>query len=162
MLNAKVGAPEDAWVKGQPAWSVGFFGLGFEKDVNDQNALYGVLGKTIPGLGSAQFGAYYGLNEGLLPFGADGADERFGLLAGMFRRPSTCRSSTGLSSHLGYPVRAQRAGSHGRRGLFLCHAFGRPGHGSGLLFRAGTCNPVDRAGWSLQLDVDLDFRPGGQ
>src|SRR5262245_61568082 len=30
VFNAKVGAPEDAYFRGQPAWSFGIYGVGFE------------------------------------------------------------------------------------------------------------------------------------
>jgi hypothetical protein len=81
VLNAKVGAPEDVYFKGQPAWSAGIYEMGFEKDVNDQNAIYATIGKTLPRIGTASVGGYYGLNEKLF-LSAGGQSARSGLLAG--------------------------------------------------------------------------------
>jgi hypothetical protein len=81
VLHGKVGAPEDAWFQGQPAWSAGIFGVGFEEDVNDQNVLYGMLGRTFPRLGVLQLGGYYALNEDLFR-SSSGETERAGVLAG--------------------------------------------------------------------------------
>ncbi len=83
VLNAKVGAPEDVYFHNQPAWSFGIFGVGFEENVNDQNALYFMLGKTLPKVGMPEIGVYYGLNEDLF-LSASGEDERFGVLAGWY------------------------------------------------------------------------------
>jgi hypothetical protein len=83
VLNAKVGAPEDVYFKGQPAWSFGIFGVGFEEDVNDQDALHFMLGKTLPHVGMPEIGFYYGLNEDLFR-SSSGEDERFGLMAGWY------------------------------------------------------------------------------
>lgn len=80
VLNGKVGAPEDTYFKGQPAWSLGVFGAGLKKDFNDQNALYAMLGKTLS-VGSVAVGGYYGLNKDLF-LSASGSEERSGLLAG--------------------------------------------------------------------------------
>ena len=81
VLNAKVGAPEDTYFKGQPGWSVGIFGVGFKKDFNDQNVLHAMIGKTLPQVGAVSIGGYYALNEDLF-LSADGKEERSGLMAG--------------------------------------------------------------------------------
>jgi hypothetical protein len=81
VLNGKVGAPEDTYFKGQPGWSFGIYGVGLESHFNDQNALYGVLGKTFPKLGALSVGGYYGLNEDLFR-SSTGEEQRSGLLAG--------------------------------------------------------------------------------
>jgi hypothetical protein len=83
VLNGKIGAPEDVYFKGQPAWSVGFFGVGLKKGVNDQNALYAMFGKTFPRVGIAQIGAYHGLNAKLFRSSA-GDEVPSGLLAGWY------------------------------------------------------------------------------
>lgn len=156
VLNGKIGSPEDAWFKGQPAWSVGVFGVGFETDVNDQNALYGVLGRTIPGLGSAQLGVYYGLNERLFR-SADGHDARLGLLAG-YVSPAV---DVPVIDKLVFTWDVQ-SGSH---------ALGATGGGAYLYITPAVdllTGPVfffekdlQPGGaswmWSLQLDVDLDL-----
>jgi hypothetical protein len=81
VLNAKIGAPEDVYFHGQPAWSFGIYGVGFEKDVNDANALHFMLGKTLAHVGTPSLGVYYGLNEDLFR-SLQGGDERFGIMAG--------------------------------------------------------------------------------
>jgi hypothetical protein len=81
VLNAKVGAPEDTYFKGQPGWSFGIFGAGLKKGFNDQNVLGAMIGKTLPRFGAASIGGYYALNEELF-HSADGSEERSGLMAG--------------------------------------------------------------------------------
>ena len=81
VLNAKVGAPEDTYFKGQPGWSFGMFGAGLKKGFNDQNVLGAVIGKTLPHVGVASVGGYYALNDDLF-HSADGSVERSGLMAG--------------------------------------------------------------------------------
>lgn len=83
VLNAKFGAPEDVYFRGQPAWSLGIFGVGFEENVTDQNVLHAMVGKTFPYVGSLQVGAYYALNKNLFR-SSDGDDQRMGLMAGWF------------------------------------------------------------------------------
>jgi hypothetical protein len=82
LLNAKVGAPEDVYFKGCPAWSAGIYSAGFEKDVTDYNVLHGMIGKTFP-LGMVSVGGYYGLNENLFR-SSEGEDQRGGFMAGWF------------------------------------------------------------------------------
>lgn len=161
VLNAKLGAPEDAWFKGQPAWSVGFFGLGFEKDVNDQNALYGVLGKTIPGLGSAQFGAYYGLNERLFR-SADGADERFGLLAGYVSPAIDVPVIDRIVFTWDIQSGHNALGATGGGAYFYVTPSVDLLTGPVFFFERDLQPGGSSWMWSLQLDVDLDLRPGGQ
>jgi hypothetical protein len=57
-FNAKVGAPEDTLFKGAPALQIGIFNVGPKEDVTDQNIVYGVIGKTIPGVGRLSAGPY--------------------------------------------------------------------------------------------------------
>lgn len=59
-FNAKIGVPEEAFFSWQPTLQVGVFNVGTESDVTDQNVLYAVLGKTIPGLGRLSVGPYLG------------------------------------------------------------------------------------------------------
>lgn len=81
VLNAKIGAPEDTYFRGQPAWSAGIFGVGFKEGFNDQNVLHVMLGKTWPSIGSLSLGGYYALNEALVR-SASGGEERTGFMAG--------------------------------------------------------------------------------
>jgi hypothetical protein len=81
VLNAKVGAAEDQYFKGQPGWSVGIFGAGLKAGFNDQNVLGAVIGKTLPRIGALSLGGYYALNDDLVR-SADGGEARSGLLAG--------------------------------------------------------------------------------
>jgi hypothetical protein len=59
-FNAKLGAPENALFQGAPALQVGIFNVGTTKDVTDQNIVYAVIGKTIPGVGRLSAGPYSG------------------------------------------------------------------------------------------------------
>lgn len=81
LLNAKVGGPEGALFGGSPAWSAGFYNVGFEEDVTDYNVFHAVIGKTFPRVGTLSVGGYYGLNEDLFRSSA-GSLEQGGLMAG--------------------------------------------------------------------------------
>jgi len=59
-FNAKLGTPEDALFKGSPTVQLGIFNVGTKKDVTNQNVVYGVIGKTIPGVGRLSVGPYIG------------------------------------------------------------------------------------------------------
>lgn len=58
VLNAKVGGPEDGLFRGQPSWSVGAYGVGFEEGVTDAHILYGIVGRALPVVGSLWAGGY--------------------------------------------------------------------------------------------------------
>jgi len=81
LLNAKVGAPEDAYFEGSPAWSAGIFAAGFEENVTDYNILHAMVGKTFPRVGMLSIGGYYGLNRDLF-LSSDGSEQRTGVMAG--------------------------------------------------------------------------------
>ena len=161
VLNAKVGAPEGASFKGAPAWSAGIFGVGFEKNVNDQNVVYAMLGKTFPSVGILQIGAYHALNEVLFRSAA-GGDQRSGLLAGWYsptlKAPhldklllawdlQTGRSVLGATGGGAYfyftPAIDLLTGP-----VFFLEKDLQPGGSSWM--------------WALQLDVDLDLLSGGK
>ncbi len=158
VFNAKVGAPEDANFKRQPAWSLGIFGAGLRKDVNDQNELYAVIGKTTP-LGMAQVGAYYGTNEKLFRSAA-GDEARSGLLAGWTSRDVRVPRLNKLV--LAWDIQTGH------------NALGATGGGTYLYFTPAVdllIGPVyffekelqpggSRWMWSMQLDVDLDLVSG--
>ena len=86
LLNAKVGAPEDVWFKGSPAWSAGILGVGLQSGVTNYDVLHVMLGKTVPRVGALSLGGYYGLTEGLFRSSA-GEERRSGLMAGWTSLP---------------------------------------------------------------------------
>ena len=65
-VNAKIGAPEGTLFKGAPALQVGIFNVGTTKDVTNQDIVYGVIGKTIPGVGRLTAGPYSGNGKALV------------------------------------------------------------------------------------------------
>lgn len=161
VLNAKLGAPEDVYFKGQPAWSFGVFGAGTRHDVNDQNILYAMLGKTLPYVGALQAGAYYGGNAALFR-APDGSESRSGVLAGWVSPAiavphldkvvltwdlQTGRNVLGATGGGAYayftPAVALLTGP-----VFFFEKELQPGGTSWL--------------WSLQLDVDLDLLGGSK
>lgn len=83
LLNAKLGAPENAYFEGSPGWSAGIYSAGFEEDVTDYSILDAMVGKTFPKVGSLSVGGYYGLNRDLF-LSSTGADQRAGVMAGWF------------------------------------------------------------------------------
>lgn len=60
LFNAKIGAPEGALFAGAPALQLGIINAGTKKDVTDYDIVYGVIGKTIPGVGRLSAGPYVG------------------------------------------------------------------------------------------------------
>ena len=64
-LNARIGVPENAFLKWSPSIAAGILGLGIKQGVTDQNVGYVAVGKTIPVVGRLFVGGYYG-NDKLL------------------------------------------------------------------------------------------------
>jgi hypothetical protein len=62
LFNAKIGTPEDAWFKGQPALQVGTFLVGRKTNTarSDYDIVYGVVGKTLGPIGRFSIGPYFG------------------------------------------------------------------------------------------------------
>jgi peptidoglycan hydrolase-like protein with peptidoglycan-binding domain len=78
-FNAKIGAPEDVLFKYSPALQVGIYGVGTKSKVTDYNIIYGVIGKSIPGVGRLSAGPYMG-NKDLLINKANGEKENSGFM----------------------------------------------------------------------------------
>jgi hypothetical protein len=157
LLNAKIGAPEGAYFKGSPGWSIGIFGVGFEEDVTDYNALHVMLGETFPYIGTLSAGVYYGLNPDLFR-SPEGDKAQFGVMASW------------VSPAIDLPVLEK---------LYLiwdvqtgANAFGATGGGLAIYFTPAIdliTGPVfffekdvqpGRSAfmWSVQLDIDIDFK----
>jgi len=92
-FNAKIGAPENALFKGAPALQIGIFNVGTKKDVTDQNIVYGVIGKTIPGVGRLSAGPYIGNSKVLV--NANGEKENTGYMVAFDRGFMTVKDSAG-------------------------------------------------------------------
>lgn len=82
-FNAKIGAPEGALFSGAPALQVGIVNAGTKQDVTDYNIVYGVIGKTIPGIGRLSVGPYVGNSKLLV--NAQGEKENDGFMVGFDR-----------------------------------------------------------------------------
>jgi hypothetical protein len=82
-FNAKIGVPEDAFFSGQPTLQIGVFNVGTKSDVTNQNILYGVIGKSIPGIGRLSVGPYIGNKKVLVD--KDGEKENVGFMAAFDR-----------------------------------------------------------------------------
>jgi hypothetical protein len=59
-FNAKLGVPEDAFFKYQPAIAVGGFDFGTKKDVTTYNVGYALIAKTLPLVGRLSAGGFKG------------------------------------------------------------------------------------------------------
>ncbi|MDO8747071.1 MAG: hypothetical protein Q7J70_05355 [Thermodesulfovibrionales bacterium] len=70
-FNAKIGTPEDSLFKGSPTLQIGIFNVGTKNNVTNQNTLYGVIGKTIPGVGRLSAGPYIGNKKVLVDKNGD-------------------------------------------------------------------------------------------
>ena len=158
VFNAKVGAPEDVYFVGQPAWSLGIFGVGLEGGLTNQNALSLMVGKTLPYVGVLNVGGYYGLN-GALFRSADGDSARIGLMAAWIS-PSI---EVPLVDHIGLMWDIQTGEN----------AMGATGGGLSVYFTPAIAlltGPVffferelQPGGtswlWSVQIDIDVDLAP---
>lgn len=70
-FNAKIGAPEDVLFKGSPTLQLGIFNVGTKNNVTNQNIVFGVIGKTIPGIGRISAGPYIGNKKVLIDKNGD-------------------------------------------------------------------------------------------
>ena len=59
-FNFKLGVPEDAFFKNQPAIAVGGFDFGTVKDATTYNVSYGLIAKTLPIVGRLSVGGFKG------------------------------------------------------------------------------------------------------
>jgi hypothetical protein len=160
-LNAKLALPENSFGDWQPGLSAGVYGVGFEKDVSDFDVLHAEVGKTLPYVGTLVVGGYYGLNEKLL-VSSKGRKEQAGLLAA-WTSPEVVLGLSGLNK-INFSADVQTGKN----------LFGAAGAGIGLYFTPSISiltGPVwflDSAlfkntygtafMWSVQLDIDIDFR----
>lgn len=82
-FNAKIGSPEEALFKGSPALYLGIFNVGTKNNVTNQNVVFGVIGKTIPGIGRLSVGPYIGNKKVLVD--KDGNKENTGIMVAFDR-----------------------------------------------------------------------------
>jgi hypothetical protein len=81
-FHAKVGTPEDAFFKWQPALALGIYNVGVKKDATTQDISYALLGRTIPKAGRFSFGYFYANhNVNLFPGNYSGSVSNHGFLA---------------------------------------------------------------------------------
>ncbi len=161
VLNAKVGAPEDTYFKGQPGWSVGIFGAGLKKGFNDQNVLYAMIGKSLSHAGVASIGGYYALNKDLF-HSADGREARSGLLAGWMspsiHAPRIDKIVFAWDIQTGKNVLGATGG-----GAYLYFAPAVDLLVGPVFFFEDELQPAgSKSLWTVQLDVDLDLLAGGK
>jgi hypothetical protein len=156
VINAKVGAPEDVYWKGQPGWSAGIAGVGFKENVNNANMLYAMLGKTFPSIGFPTFGVYYGLNEDLWR-SSEGDDERFGIMAG-WTSPSI---DVPLIDKIAFCWDIQTGHSAAGATGAAVYAYFTPAisleTGPVFFFEKELQPGGSEWMWSMQLDIDLDL-----
>ncbi len=77
-FNAKLGTPEDSLFKWSPALNIGIFNVGTKKDVTNQNIVFGLVGKTIPVIGTRLFaGPYIGNGKALVDRRGDRENKGF-------------------------------------------------------------------------------------
>jgi hypothetical protein len=155
LLNAKLGAAENAYFQGSPGWSAGIFGLGFKKDVTDYNVLHAMVGKTFP-VGSLAAGGYYGLNEKLLR-SSSGEQQRSGVMASWFspviRAPKLEKVNLCWDVQSGKNVLGATGG-----GLYLYFTPSVDLLVGPVYFFDRDLQPGrSRWMWSMQFDADLDW-----
>jgi hypothetical protein len=160
VLNAKVGAPEDVYFKGQPGWSAGIAGVGFKENVNNANMLYFMLGKTFPSIGFPSLGVYYGLNQDLWR-SSEGDDERFGIMAGWTSPTIDVSILDKIAFCWDIQTGHSAAGATGA----AIYAYFTPAisleTGPVFFFEKELQPGGSEWMWSMQLDVDLDLHSHG-
>lgn len=160
VLHGKIGAPEDIYFTGQPAWSAGIFGVGFEEDVNDQNVLYAMIGKTLPYVGLPQIGIYYALNADLFR-SAEGEEARVGLLAGWFSPAIDVPLIDKIVLAWDIQTGANVLGATGGGIYFYLTPAIDLLTGPVFFFEKRLQPGMSSWLWTLQLDVDVDLLAGG-
>lgn len=137
-FNGKLGAPQDVYFRGQPAWSAGIYNASVESDVTDYNVAYAVLGYGLPWFGTLAVGGYLGLSDTLLVDRA-GDEATSGLLAS-YTSPSVALGAAGVGLGLYFtPAVALVTGP-----VFFFEPEVQPGASDWM--------------WTAQLDVDRDLR----
>jgi hypothetical protein len=166
-LNAKLGIPENTFAPWQPGISFGIQNVGFAKDYSDFNHLHAEIGKTFAPVGTFVVGGYYGLNEKLYVGSAlddqgNPKTQRAGFMAS-YTSPDINVGVPGLNK-----VNFVADYSSGN------NIFGAYGGGIGLYFTPAIdvltgpvfFNDKNLAKatfgadfmWTVQLDVDIEFR----
>lgn len=92
-FNAKIGTPEDALFKGSPTLQLGIFNMGTKKNVTNQNIVFGVIGKTIDGIGRISAGPYVGNKKVLVD--KNGNKENTGIMVAFDRGFLPVKDSAG-------------------------------------------------------------------
>lgn len=156
VLNGKIGSPENGAFPGQPAWSVGIYGVGFRENLNDQNILYAMLGRTFQGFGTAQIGAWYGLNRDLFR-DTGGEDARVGLLAGWLSPSIALPPFDHLTLAWDLQTGENAVGATGGGPYVYFTPDVALGTGPVWFFEPDMQPGGARWMWTLQLDVDIDF-----
>jgi hypothetical protein len=157
-LNAKLGLVEGATGPWQPGLAIGIYGVGFEPGVTDADVLTVVVGKTLSRVGMVSLGGYYSINDDFLADAA-GAAARAGWLASWQSLPV----DVPLLDHLEFVADVQTGDSALGAGGLGIYAYFSPAVALGM-GPVGFFTPELQPGgaswlWSMQLDIDLDFRP---
>ncbi len=151
--NAKLGIPEDAFFKGQPAVAVGCFYIGTQPNVTDFDVTYLNIGKTIPIIGRLFVGGYTANKS--VEEGTDGVDQ--GITVAWDKSFLPAKSAGGVD-YTRLTVCADLATGN--------NAYGAWGFGASYNFNenisilTGPFFPTDEAingkwKWSTQLDVNF-------
>jgi hypothetical protein len=92
-FNVKLGVPEGALFRSSPTVQVGLFNVGTKKNATNQQVLFGVIGRTFPGIGRLSFGPYVG-NGDVLRNG-QGQKQNSGVMIAFDRGFWTVRTAEG-------------------------------------------------------------------
>ena len=145
-LNAKIGVPEGILAAWFPAIVIGGFGFGFQKNVTDNNILYGMIGKTFPVIGRLEAG-YYSGNSKLLVDVPTGKIDNTGLLL------SWDRQMTEVSENLWLAIDYQ-----GGRSTFGALSYGFSWSFSknvSVIFARDIFNADIPSALTMQLDINI-------
>ena len=163
-LNAKLGIPEGAFGIWFPGITTGVLGIGFVKGVSDYDAWHAEVGKTFiingHSIGTLAAGAYYGLGDKATWAGSDGTVRRAGFI-GSYTSPDIMINRPGLNkiNFMGDVQTGKNAVGGGgvAIGLFFTPAIDIL---TGPVFFFDRDKQPGRSLmlWSVQLDVDIDFR----
>ncbi len=156
LLNAKLGSPEGAVFAGAPAWAIGIFDAGVT-DATALNIGYAVVGKRTP-LGAVSAGGYVG--SARLLRSSSGAVRRAGFLGGVALPPLTVNWPWLDRAELRWDILTGKnvAGATGGGIALFFTPFVAMLTGPVFYFEPALQPGGAGFAWSVQLDVDLDFR----
>jgi hypothetical protein len=153
-FNFKAGFPEDALFKQAPGFTFGIFGMGFHNGVNNYDVVHVNLGKTVSKLGTFAAGGYYGLTRDLMR-SSDGGNQDGGYMLSYYRTLEPWTDRIALSADY---LSGKNILGGGGVGLYWWFTKQIDVITGWVWFNDTELNPFPTGAFTIQLDVDIDFK----